>query len=77
VVEQLAQGRAPAAPRVVVEKPFGHDLESARALNAILLSVFDGGAHLRIDNTSASAVHKRCSSASSTRSWSRFLNRSS
>ena len=36
--------------RIVVEKPFGHDLASARELNAALLSVFDEEAVYRIDH---------------------------
>ncbi|MGO4257709.1 glucose-6-phosphate dehydrogenase [Marmoricola sp. RAF53] len=36
--------------RVVVEKPFGHDLESARELNEILGQVFDSGSVFRIDH---------------------------
>jgi glucose-6-phosphate 1-dehydrogenase len=36
--------------RVVVEKPFGHDLESARALNGILDGVFPSGSIFRIDH---------------------------
>jgi glucose-6-phosphate 1-dehydrogenase len=36
--------------RVVVEKPFGHDLESARELNDILGQVFDPGSIFRIDH---------------------------
>ncbi|MBO9520936.1 MAG: glucose-6-phosphate dehydrogenase [Nocardioidaceae bacterium] len=36
--------------RVVVEKPFGHDLESARELNDILGQVFPPGAIFRIDH---------------------------
>ena len=36
--------------RVVVEKPFGRDLDSARALNASLLEVFDEKAIFRIDH---------------------------
>jgi len=36
--------------RVVVEKPFGHDLESARRLNDILGQVFDSGSVFRIDH---------------------------
>jgi glucose-6-phosphate 1-dehydrogenase len=36
--------------RVVVEKPFGHDLESARELNDILASVFPSGSVFRIDH---------------------------
>ena len=36
--------------RVIVEKPFGRDLESARALNACLLGAFDESAIFRIDH---------------------------
>ena len=36
--------------RVVVEKPFGHDLESARELNQILDGVFPSGSVFRIDH---------------------------
>jgi glucose-6-phosphate 1-dehydrogenase len=36
--------------RVVVEKPFGHDLESARELNDILAQVFPSGSVFRIDH---------------------------
>ena len=36
--------------RVVVEKPFGHDLESARELNAELAEVFPSGSVFRIDH---------------------------
>ncbi|WP_209425543.1 glucose-6-phosphate dehydrogenase [Pararhodobacter sp. SW119] len=36
--------------RVVVEKPFGHDLGSARALNAMLAQHFDEGQVYRIDH---------------------------
>ncbi|HTB13234.1 MAG TPA: glucose-6-phosphate dehydrogenase [Bryobacteraceae bacterium] len=36
--------------RVVIEKPFGHDLESARALNARVHSVFPEAAVFRIDH---------------------------
>jgi glucose-6-phosphate 1-dehydrogenase len=36
--------------RVVIEKPFGHDLESARELNAIVGSVFDPDSIFRIDH---------------------------
>lgn len=36
--------------RVVVEKPFGHDLASARELNDILGQVFDSGSIFRIDH---------------------------
>lgn len=36
--------------RIIVEKPFGHDLESARRLNSILLNVFDERQVYRIDH---------------------------
>jgi glucose-6-phosphate 1-dehydrogenase len=36
--------------RVIVEKPFGHDLESARALNRDLLAVLDENQLYRIDH---------------------------
>ena len=35
---------------MVVEKPFGHDLESARELNGILDGVFPSGSVFRIDH---------------------------
>jgi len=51
VVEHLAQaGCAPAGSRVIVEKPFGHDLASARALNRILLGTFAEDHIFRIDH---------------------------
>jgi glucose-6-phosphate 1-dehydrogenase len=36
--------------RVVFEKPFGHDLQSARALNAVIASAFDESQVFRIDH---------------------------
>jgi len=36
--------------RIIVEKPFGHDLDSARALNKTLASVFDESQIYRIDH---------------------------
>jgi glucose-6-phosphate 1-dehydrogenase len=45
----LAQSRD-AWRRVVVEKPFGHDLNSARELNATLAQVFPSGSIFRIDH---------------------------
>ncbi len=51
VVEQLAKsGCAEKGARVIVEKPFGTDLASARALNKILLGCFDETAIFRIDH---------------------------
>ena len=50
VVEQLRQSGCSKSARVIVEKPFGIDLVSARNLNAILLSTFDEDAVFRIDH---------------------------
>ncbi len=46
----LAQPSEQSWRRVVVEKPFGHDLESARGLNAVLAKVFPPGEIFRIDH---------------------------
>lgn len=43
-------GLTNAATRIVVEKPFGHDLASARELNQILASHFDESQIYRIDH---------------------------
>jgi glucose-6-phosphate 1-dehydrogenase len=50
VVEQLAKSNCAKGARVIVEKPFGTDLASARALNAILLGTFQESAIFRIDH---------------------------
>jgi glucose-6-phosphate 1-dehydrogenase len=50
VVEQLARARCAEGARVIIEKPFGHDLASARDLNRILLATFDEKAIFRIDH---------------------------
>jgi len=50
VVEQLAQSGCTTGARVIVEKPFGNDGASARALNAILLGTFDEAHIFRIDH---------------------------
>ncbi|MGA2416508.1 MAG: glucose-6-phosphate dehydrogenase [Candidatus Sulfotelmatobacter sp.] len=50
VVEQLDQSNAARGGRVIVEKPFGHDLASAQELNRVLLSVFDEANIFRIDH---------------------------
>ena len=50
VVEQLGQSGCVRGARVIVEKPFGTDLASARALNAILLGTFEEDAIFRIDH---------------------------
>ena len=50
VVDNLAHAGCTQGGRVVVEKPFGRDLESARALNATLHEAFDERAIFRIDH---------------------------
>ena len=50
VVEQLARSGCAKGSRVVVEKPFGEDLASARDLNRILLTTFVEGDIFRIDH---------------------------
>jgi glucose-6-phosphate 1-dehydrogenase len=50
VIEGLGQSGCARDARVVVEKPFGRDLYSARELNAILHRVFDERSILRIDH---------------------------
>ena len=50
VVEQLAKSGSTKGARVIVEKPFGRDLESARELNQILLGAFAEANILRIDH---------------------------
>jgi glucose-6-phosphate 1-dehydrogenase len=47
---KLARPKKPGWTRVIVEKPFGHDLKSARALNKELLSVFEEKQIYRIDH---------------------------
>lgn len=50
VVEQLAATGCADGARVIVEKPFGHDLQSSRALNQLLLRTFDERHIFRIDH---------------------------
>jgi glucose-6-phosphate 1-dehydrogenase len=50
VVAQLGKSKCAQDARVIIEKPFGHDLESARALNRTLHSVFPESAVFRIDH---------------------------
>jgi glucose-6-phosphate 1-dehydrogenase len=51
IVEELGKRRtATGWTRLIVEKPFGHDLESARALNAMLLQHFAENEIFRIDH---------------------------
>jgi glucose-6-phosphate 1-dehydrogenase len=50
VVTSLGRSGCAAGARVVIEKPFGRDLASARALNATLHSIFGESAIFRIDH---------------------------
>jgi glucose-6-phosphate 1-dehydrogenase len=50
VVEHLESSKCSDGARVIVEKPFGSDLESARKLNQILLGTFDEKDVFRIDH---------------------------
>jgi glucose-6-phosphate 1-dehydrogenase len=50
VVEQLGKSDCAKGARVIIEKPFGMDLASARALNAILLGTFEEKSIFRIDH---------------------------
>jgi glucose-6-phosphate 1-dehydrogenase len=50
VIENLSGQGCTRSSRVVVEKPFGRDLQSARALNATLQRVFPEDAIFRIDH---------------------------
>src|SRR5262249_42044112 len=50
VVEQLAKSDCARGARVIVEKPFGHDLASAQGLNKVLLGAFDEADIFRIDH---------------------------
>jgi glucose-6-phosphate 1-dehydrogenase len=50
VVEQLAAAGCTAGARVILEKPFGHDLASAQELNRVLHRTFDEPSIYRIDH---------------------------
>src|SRR5205085_3600461 len=50
VVEHLANSGCAQGARVIVEKPFGHDLASAQELNRILHANFPESAIFRIDH---------------------------
>jgi glucose-6-phosphate 1-dehydrogenase len=50
VVEQLGKSGCAKGARVIVEKPFGRDLESALQLNQTLLNAFDESRIFRIDH---------------------------
>jgi glucose-6-phosphate 1-dehydrogenase len=50
VVQHLSKSECGRGARVIVEKPFGHDLASAQELNKVLLAVFDEADIFRIDH---------------------------
>jgi glucose-6-phosphate 1-dehydrogenase len=50
IVARVGETDLAAGARIVFEKPFGHDLESARALNAAIHDVFDESQVFRIDH---------------------------
>ncbi len=50
VIRRLSEANCTTNARVIVEKPFGRDLTSARALNQVLRSAFDEDAIFRIDH---------------------------
>ena len=50
VVQHLADSNCGRGARVIVEKPFGHDLASAQELNRVLLGTFDEADVFRIDH---------------------------
>ena len=50
VIRRLGAGRLADGARVIVEKPFGHDLASARRLNRVAHSVFPEASIFRIDH---------------------------
>ncbi len=50
VVQQLARTGCAERARVIVEKPFGHDIASAQQLNRILLGTFDEKSIFRVDH---------------------------
>ena len=50
VAQGLGRSGCAEGSRIVVEKPFGRDLESARTLNNVLLEVFDESQIFRIDH---------------------------
>ena len=50
IVRRLGEAGIGEDARIVIEKPFGHDLESARGLNRVVHDVFDESAVFRIDH---------------------------
>jgi len=76
VAEQLARTGCLRNPRIIVEKPFGRDLASARELNRILHSIVDESAIFRIDHfLGKRAVHNMLVFRFANTSMEAFWNR--
>src|SRR4030095_1260100 len=76
VVEQLGKAGCTNGGRVIVEKPFGHDVASAQELNRVLLGAFDESSifpiyHFRCQTP----VHNVCFSRSANAFREPFWNR--
>jgi glucose-6-phosphate 1-dehydrogenase len=56
VVEHLKQSNGDRGARLIVEKPFGHELASAQKLNKVLLGAFDEEDIFESTTISASAL---------------------
>ncbi|HTK91849.1 MAG TPA: glucose-6-phosphate dehydrogenase [Verrucomicrobiae bacterium] len=50
VIQQLGSSGCADGARIVLEKPFGHDLATAKALNRVVHSIFDEADIFRIDH---------------------------
>jgi glucose-6-phosphate 1-dehydrogenase len=50
IVERIGELGNPGDARIVIEKPFGHDLESAKELNRVVHEVFEESRVFRIDH---------------------------
>ena len=71
VTKQLKAAGCVEGSRIVVEKPFGRDMQSAQELNRTLHAVYDERDIFRIDHYLGKRRRTSCSRASPTRSWSR------
>ena len=60
VVKHLKDSSCAKGARVVIEKPFGHDLESARDLNKTVLGAFNESDVFRIDHYLGKSQFRTC-----------------